>query len=63
MDEHGNVLETANNSDGIYSKGQDPSLIIIKVESRTQYEDTNTPKVTIRCPGYVNLHQNNSILF
>lgn len=53
-DEHGEVVETANNSAGIYSRLQ-TVLAPPSIERTTLYEDTNTYKVIIKCPGYVNL--------
>jgi hypothetical protein len=61
LDEKGNVLEVANNSAGIYSTLQGVPLLPPPIKRTTLYEDTNTYKVTIRCPGYVNLHPNDSI--
>ena len=61
VDEKGNILETANNSAGIYSTLQGVPLLPPPIERTTLYEDTNTYQITIRCPGYVNLYHNDSI--
>jgi hypothetical protein len=63
LDEKGEVLETANNSAGIYSILQGVPPVPPPIARTTLYEDTNTYKVTIKCPGYVNLYQNDSITF
>jgi hypothetical protein len=50
-------VETANNSAGIYSRLQ-RVIAPPSIERITLYENTNTYKVIIKCPGYVNLHHN-----
>jgi hypothetical protein len=60
-DEHGKVVETANNSAGIYSRLQ-TVLAPPSVERVTLYEETSTYKVIIKCPGYVNLHHNEHMI-
>jgi hypothetical protein len=54
-DEKGKMLETANNSAGIYSTLQGIPVLPPPVARTTLYADTNTYRVTIRCPGYVHL--------
>lgn len=51
VDEKGKVVETANNSEGIYSSLQGIPPIPPSVERTTIYEDTSTYKIIIKCPG------------
>jgi hypothetical protein len=53
LDVKGRVFERANNSAGIYSMLQGLPAIPPSTERKTIYEDTNTYKVIIHCPGYV----------
>ncbi|XP_069682064.1 Ig-like V-type domain-containing protein FAM187A [Periplaneta americana] len=54
VDEKGKVVETANNSEGIYSSLQGIPPIPPSVERTTIYEDTSTYKIIIKCPGNLN---------
>ena len=53
LNEKGEVVEEVNNSAGIYSMLQGMPSISPSIQRRTIFEDTNTYKVIIRCPGYV----------
>ncbi|XP_067002059.2 Ig-like V-type domain-containing protein FAM187A [Anabrus simplex] len=54
QDDKGNVLETANNSAGIYSILQGIPSVPPNIQRRTIYMDVSSKRAELRCPGNLN---------